>query len=203
MNSMKKNREKRKKKKYEFTDWESGDSVYRTHIAHPNVFDQYSILWLSRARACEWARMMRRAVGMSGAHTIHRLSYLCTRRVHEIIWAKRIDSSRRNSIQCKKEKDNIKIDDFNSVSIALPDSKLVDIVVFFFIRSRIFVCDINAHRDFSSASTFSFVFFFRPLLLVLTLVTRFVPTIFFSHSALFSNNFLSPFVSFGFRFDWH
>lgn len=159
MNSMKKNREKRKKKKYEFTDWESGDSVYRTHIAHPNVFDQYSILWLSRARACEWARMMRRAVGMSGAHTIHRLSYLCTRRVHEIIWAKRIDSSRRNSIQCKKEKDNIKIDDFNSVSIALPDSKLVNIVVFFYSLSYFRVWHKRASRFFISFNVFICIFF--------------------------------------------
>lgn len=74
------------------------------------------------------------------------LSRVRTRCVHEIISVERFELRvasrehqhirpfvRARACVCEKEKDNIKIDDFNSVSIALSDSKLVSIAVYLFI----------------------------------------------------------------------
>lgn len=150
---------------YEFTDWLYESRATPCHAQRTrNVFDQYCVPWIERVCECVSARVTK-----SYRFTIRRLSYLCVHDVYtklsEPNESTRAAAAAAHSV--KKEKDNIRIDDFNSVSIALPDSKLVNIVVFFFSSfACIFVCDINAHRDFSSASTIHF-FSFVPLLLVL------------------------------------
>lgn len=189
MNSMKKNN-KTNVWIYWLIVWESGDSVSCT--AHPKCVR--SIEW-SVDRVCVWARESRRAIGSR--------SVVCRIYVHDVYTklSEPNESTRAAAAavhSVKKEKDNIKIDDFNSVSIALPDSKLVNIVVFL---PCIFVCDINAHRDFSSASTIRF--FFAPLLLVLTLVTRFIRSYFSLIRRYFRNILFFFLASLRFDFDWH
>lgn len=187
MNSMKKNN-KTNVWIYWLIVWESGDSVSCT--AHPKCVR--SIEW-SVDRVCVWARESRRAIGSR--------SVVCRIYVHDVYtkWSEPNESTRAAAAavhSVKKEKDNIKIDDFNSVSIALPDSKLVNIVVFL---PCIFVCDINAHRDFSSASTIRF--FFRPVIVSAHARYEIYSQLFFSHSALFSKYtiFFPRFASFWFR----
>lgn len=148
MNSMKKNN-KTNVWIYWLIVWESGDSVSCT--AHPKCVR--SIEW-SVDRVCVWARESRRAIGSR--------SVVCRIYVHDVYTklSEPNESTRAAAAavhSVKKEKDNIKIDDFNSVSIALPDSKLVNILVFFALYFRVW------HKRASGFFiSFNDSFFFSP-----------------------------------------
>lgn len=184
-------------------------SIPQPNVTHPNVrrwgeFDQYIFcVWRTRLRV--WVLVFRWTYERRLCDPSLSYGYVYTTCTRNYLSQTNRATHSHTHTASKKEKDNIKIDDFNSVSIALPDSKLVNsrrrfFFAFTFVHHSL-VCDINALRgyfSFFNNNNHHQPHFFRYYCECSWSITRLFRSILLTHSTLF-NIFELFFLFFVFR----